>query len=92
MPDFQFQEMFPQSAGDTPFRKLTDDGVSIGEYRGRRVLEVDGGINAHTAPLVVAQGADVLVAGNAVFTAADYQKAIEELRNAADRAALPAAV
>ena len=41
MPDFQFQEMFPQSAGDTPFRKLTDDGVSIGEYRGRRVLEVD---------------------------------------------------
>jgi ribulose-phosphate 3-epimerase len=55
-------------------------------------VEVDGGINAHTAPLVVAQGADVLVAGNAVFTAADYQKAIEELRNAADRAALPAAV
>ena len=27
MPDFQFQEMFPQSAGDTPFRKLTDDLV-----------------------------------------------------------------
>ena len=30
-------------------------------------IEVDGGINAETAPLVVAAGADVLVAGTAVF-------------------------
>lgn len=30
-------------------------------------LEVDGGINRQTAPLVVAQGADILVAGSAVF-------------------------
>jgi fumarate hydratase class I len=41
MVDFQFQSMFPQSKGDTPFRKLTDDFVSVGEYRGNRVLEVD---------------------------------------------------
>ena len=31
-------------------------------------LEVDGGIEPHTAPLVVAGGARVLVAGSAVFT------------------------
>ncbi|PHR57223.1 MAG: ribulose-phosphate 3-epimerase [Robiginitomaculum sp.] len=31
------------------------------------LIEVDGGINATTAPLVVAAGADVLVAGSAVF-------------------------
>lgn len=31
------------------------------------LLEVDGGINRHTAPQVVAQGADILVAGSAVF-------------------------
>ncbi len=31
-------------------------------------IEVDGGINAETAPLVVAAGADVLVAGTAVFS------------------------
>jgi ribulose-phosphate 3-epimerase len=30
-------------------------------------LQVDGGINVQTAPLAVAAGADVLVAGNAVF-------------------------
>jgi ribulose-phosphate 3-epimerase len=35
---------------------------------GRRIdLEVDGGINKDTAPLVVAAGADVLVAGTASF-------------------------
>jgi len=30
-------------------------------------VEVDGGINAQTAPSVVAAGAEVLVAGSAVF-------------------------
>jgi ribulose-phosphate 3-epimerase len=34
-------------------------------------LEVDGGIDARTAPLVVAAGADVLVAGSAIFNSAD---------------------
>jgi ribulose-phosphate 3-epimerase len=46
-------------------------------------LEVDGGINLQTARQVIAAGADVLVAGSAVFTgkSADYQKNIESLRN-----------
>lgn len=45
-------------------------------------LQVDGGINAETAREVVAAGADVLVAGSAVFTGdvADYAKNIERLR------------
>ncbi len=30
-------------------------------------IEIDGGVDPHTAPLVVAAGADVLVAGSAVF-------------------------
>ena len=41
MVDFQFQEMFPQQKGDIPFTKLTDDFVSVGEFRGSKVLEVD---------------------------------------------------
>ena len=41
MVEFQFQEMFPQAKADTPYRKLTADFVSTGEYRGRRILEVD---------------------------------------------------
>lgn len=42
------------------------------EARGLQfLLEVDGGVNAGTAPFCVEAGADVLVAGSAVFSAAD---------------------
>lgn len=46
------------------------------------MLEVDGGVNTDTAKRVIAAGANVLVAGSAVFTgnAADYAKNIEALR------------
>lgn len=43
-------------------------------------IEVDGGINPTTAKQVVAAGANVLVAGNAVFKAPDYKAAIAALR------------
>jgi ribulose-phosphate 3-epimerase len=43
-------------------------------------IQVDGGINAETAKQVVAAGATVLVAGNAVFKAKDYRAAIAALR------------
>ena len=45
-------------------------------------LEVDGGIDRETAPLVKAAGANVLVAGSFVFKAADRGRAIRDLRNA----------
>jgi ribulose-phosphate 3-epimerase len=48
----------------------------------RAEIEVDGGIDIHTAPRVVAAGATVLVAGNAIFKHPDgIQTAIRELRN-----------
>ncbi|RME20892.1 MAG: fumarate hydratase [Deltaproteobacteria bacterium] len=41
MPEFQYQEMFPHAHPvETPWRKLDIDGVSVGEYKGRRVIEV----------------------------------------------------
>lgn len=46
-------------------------------------IEVDGGIARETAPLVAKAGADVLVAGNAVFGASDRKAAISEIREAA---------
>ena len=49
-------------------------------------LEVDGGINNETAGEVIAAGADVLVAGNAVFTGPDYGETIAGLRAAATSA------
>jgi ribulose-phosphate 3-epimerase len=49
-------------------------------------LEVDGGINPQTAADVVVQGANVLVAGSAVFGAEDRVEAIRRLREAARNA------
>ena len=48
--------------------KISDLRAKI-DASGRQIdLEVDGGVNGETAPLAVAAGADVLVAGTAVFT------------------------
>ncbi|MNC72576.1 Ribulose-phosphate 3-epimerase [compost metagenome] len=49
-------------------------------------IEVDGGVAENTAPLVAEAGADVLVAGNAVFGRADRAAAIQAIREAAERA------
>ncbi len=49
-------------------------------------LEVDGGIAADTAPLVVAAGARILVAGSAIFGAEDPLSAATALRQAGDTA------
>jgi len=50
-------------------------------------IEVDGGISPQTAPLVVQNGASVLVAGTAVFRAAEgIRAAIRSLRQAAQSA------
>ncbi|MCU0700905.1 MAG: ribulose-phosphate 3-epimerase [Myxococcaceae bacterium] len=51
-----------------------------GRGRSHVDIEVDGGINPDTAKQVVAAGATVLVAGNAVFKSPDYAKAIAALR------------
>ncbi|MBO6949387.1 MAG: ribulose-phosphate 3-epimerase [Rhodospirillales bacterium] len=45
-------------------------------------LEVDGGVNVDTIADVVAAGADVVVAGSAVFKGDDYAKTISDLRAA----------
>ena len=46
-------------------------------------LEVDGGVNSDTASAVAEAGANVLVAGSAVFGGGDYASAIAALRGAA---------
>ena len=49
-------------------------------------VEVDGGINADTIAAAAEAGADVFVAGSAVFAAAEPEKAVQELRELARRA------
>jgi ribulose-phosphate 3-epimerase len=52
--------------------------------RGRDIdIEVDGGITAETAPLVVKAGANALVAGSAIFKGGDYGANIRAIRRAA---------
>ena len=53
------------------------------DKRGLKIaLQVDGGINEETAPIAAAAGADVFVAGSAIFHADDPLKAAERIRNA----------
>lgn len=56
------------------------------EFIGSRniLIEVDGGINAQTAKLCVQNGADVLVAGSAIFKADNPEQIIKELQKAGD--------
>lgn len=44
------------------------------------MIEVDGGVNEETARLCEEAGADVVVAGSAVFNAADRQLAIQKIK------------
>ncbi len=56
--------------------------TKIKELRQRfdRDIEVDGGINKETCREAVRAGANILVAGTAIFGQADVKKAIEDLR------------
>jgi len=51
----------------------------IEERNYRCAIEVDGGIDSTTVPMVVKAGAEVLVAGSAIFHAPDPARKIKEL-------------
>ena len=54
---------------------LNESGVELD-------LEVDGGVKPDNAAAIKKAGANVLVAGSAIFGSDDYKKTIEDLRNA----------
>ena len=73
-PGFGGQKFMPEAA-----RKIGEIREIVGpEIR----IEVDGGIDLHTAPIVVSYGADTLVAGHAIFSKADRIAAVNTIRNA----------
>ncbi|WP_214819644.1 MULTISPECIES: ribulose-phosphate 3-epimerase [unclassified Exiguobacterium] len=45
-------------------------------------IEIDGGVNAETAKRCIDAGADVLVAGSAIYSQSDYKEAIDSIRGA----------
>ncbi len=52
-------------------------------------IQVDGGINEETAAIAAKAGANVFVAGSAIFKAEDTKAAIDSIRNAAEAALQP---
>ena len=73
-PGFGGQSFIPASTGK--IRALRAMARELGL---QTIIEVDGGISAHNARLLFDTGADVLVAGNAVFGADDPKAEIERM-------------
>ncbi|MCL1929193.1 MAG: ribulose-phosphate 3-epimerase [Treponema sp.] len=74
-PGFGGQKMIPSCLEKLP--KL----VSIRKESGYNfLLSVDGGITTENASLAIEKGADVIVAGNAFFTASDRAAAVKKLK------------
>jgi ribulose-phosphate 3-epimerase len=75
-PGFGGQQFIPRST------------LKVAEVRGaldragnpQALIEIDGGIDARTAPEVVAAGARILVAGNAIFATPDPEQATRDLK------------
>ena len=63
--------------------RIRDNLIRAGRSLKDVDIEVDGGINPATASEVVAAGANLLVAGSAVFNKEDYGQAISALRSGA---------
>jgi ribulose-phosphate 3-epimerase len=53
----------------------------IDERKLKVQIEIDGGVTVENAPSIIAAGADVLVAGNTVFKAADPKGIIHQLKH-----------
>ena len=74
-PGFGGQSFIPQS-----LQKIKDLKGLITQTGSNAKIEVDGGVSAKNAREVLAAGADILVAGNAVFGSDDPKAAIKQLK------------
>ena len=63
-------------------QKIVTTRRMIDRAGSRALLEVDGGVKVDNAAQILAAGADVLVAGSAIFTSRDYAATIAALRAA----------
>jgi ribulose-phosphate 3-epimerase len=77
-PGFGGQTFIPRSES-----KIRAVRQLLGAAGNRAHIEVDGGVDASNAARLVAAGATILVAGVAIFGAADPERATRELREAA---------
>ena len=74
-PGFGGQQFIPSS-----LHKIAEVRALIDRTHSHALLEVDGGVKPDNAESILEAGADVLVAGSAVFSHHDYAAAITALR------------
>ncbi|STO08510.1 ribulose-phosphate 3-epimerase [Exiguobacterium aurantiacum] len=76
----------PGFGGQAFIESVVPKIAALNEMRSARGLdfeiEIDGGVNAKTAKLCIDAGADVLVAGSAIYNEPSYKDAIDGIRNA----------
>ncbi|MFT6826829.1 MAG: ribulose-phosphate 3-epimerase [Roseivirga sp.] len=65
---------------ENTYKKVRQLKEIIAENDAKTLIEIDGGVNAANAPLLMEAGADVLVAGSFVFKSIDPIATIEELK------------
>lgn len=75
-PGFGGQSFIPNSV-----KKVLQLKELIKKSNSNAVIEVDGGVNLETGKLLADAGADILVAGNSVFSAPDPKDMIIKLHN-----------
>jgi len=76
-PGFGGQKFIPQAIDKV--RRLRQ---TINEKQLNVRIEIDGGIDKSNIETVVGAGAEILVAGSAIFGSSDAEKAVKELKNA----------
>lgn len=69
-----------QSFIETSLQKIIRVRHMIDQAKSRALLEVDGGVNLENASRVVKAGADVLVAGSAIFNSDNFAQTIHQMR------------
>ena len=70
-----------QSFIENTFKKVAQLKSLIVASNSNTLIEIDGGVNQHNAKPLLEAGADILVAGNFVFTASDPKSVIHNLKN-----------
>ena len=69
-----------QSFIENTYEKVRDLKALINSKGATTKIEIDGGVNANNAPLLVEAGADILVAGSFVFRSENPKKTIADLK------------
>jgi ribulose-phosphate 3-epimerase len=74
-PGFGGQEFSPESPG-----RIREAARLIGDTGSKATISVDGGIHPHNCAAVAEAGAQMVIAGSAIFHSTDYAAVIRALR------------